>query len=625
MGELSVKSAQRSEIRNPYLLQVLQDIKALDWMLSEGLFEKNQQRIGAEQELCLIDEGGSPTLKGPDILARMEDGHVTTEIGKYNLEINLDPFELRADCLRRTEQQLIELLSKVASTASEEDSQVLLTGILPSLTFQHIQVDSMTPMERYRILNETMRAIRGKDFEIHIIGVDEMSASLNSVLFEACNTSFQTHLQIDTDDFVDQYNWAQMIAGPMVAAVTNSPLLFGRELWMETRIALFQQSVDTRNSANYLREKQSRVYFGNTWLRERVSEVFKEHLARFPLIFCADTEENSLFALQKGYIPTLRALRLHNGSIYTWNRICYGINNAMPHLRIECRYIPSGPTVADEIANFAFWLGLLKGMPEAYKQLPQKVAFKSAKDNFYRAARIGLNASFDWFGKTVSSQDLLLRELLPIAQKGLEAIHINAHDINRYLNVIERRVATAQTGAHWQIRNYRKLKDCFNTGVSITVLAKEMYERQQSGSPIHEWKDIDCGSVYTLSVHESTVNHLMVTDLFTISEDEPLAFVKSIMEWQKIRHLPVEDKDGNLVGLITATNVKAFHAMGEGWELLPVKKVMVKNLVTISENTPLKTAIALLENFGIGCLLVVHDQKLIGIITDTDVKRLLSN
>ncbi|MBK7871826.1 MAG: hypothetical protein IPJ74_14675 [Saprospiraceae bacterium] len=212
MGELFVKSAQHLSERNDYLVHVLKDIQALDMMLQEGMFEKGKQRIGAEQELCLIDEDGNPALTAPGILKNMSDPHFTTEIGKFNLEINLDPFELRSDCLRNTERQLLDLLGTLGNKASDADSNILLTGILPSLTHLHLQEECMAPVERYRILSDAMRTMRGRDFEIHIIGVDELIASNPSILFEACNTSFQMHLQIEPEEFVAHYNWAQMIS-----------------------------------------------------------------------------------------------------------------------------------------------------------------------------------------------------------------------------------------------------------------------------------------------------------------------------------------------------------------------------------------------------------------------------
>ncbi|MBK7871825.1 MAG: hypothetical protein IPJ74_14670 [Saprospiraceae bacterium] len=338
--------------------------------------------------------------------------------------------------------------------------------------------------------------------------------------------------------------------------------------------------MDTRSYTGHLRDRQSRVYFGNRWLHSSVSEVFKEHLTRFPMVFSTKIEKNALDVLKEGEIPNLRALRLHNGTVYTWNRICYGISEDLPHLRIECRYIPAGPTVVDEMANFAFWLGLMKGLPEHYKNLPHIASFRSAKDNFYRAARIGMNASFDWLGKMVTAEKLLLDELLPIAKEGLNKIHLNDSDINRYLGIIEQRILKQQNGAQWQVHNFRCLRDAYGPGIATNKLTQGMYERMEPGNPVHDWDNVDCRPIYAVNLQSDTIDQVMSVDLFTISQEEPLALVKAIMEWKNIRHLPVEDLHGDLVGLVTATNVQSFSSVSDEWEQLPIKNMMVKNLVT---------------------------------------------
>ena len=264
--------------------------------------------------------------------------------------------------------------------------------------------------------------------------------SLGSVLFEACNTSFQLHLQIKPDEFVAKHNWSQMIAGPVLSACVNSPLLFGNELWAETRIALFKQSLDTRSSQKYLRKKLPRVYFGNDWLKDSAAELWKGDLMRFPLILTSDNLHDSGAILSEGGIPDLRAIRLHNGTTYTWNRLCYGHTKPKPHLRIECRYLPSGPSGLDEVANFAFWIGLMNATPEGGTEFWRSVDFKNAKNNFIKAARTGLNTVFRWYGKNHTAKELILEQLLPKAKEGLEKVSVSADNISKYLGVIEKRV-----------------------------------------------------------------------------------------------------------------------------------------------------------------------------------------
>ncbi|MCO6479504.1 MAG: CBS domain-containing protein [Phaeodactylibacter sp.] len=619
MGELSVKPA--AESRNKFIKSLLQDIEALDRMLREGLFEKGKQRIGAEQEIFLVNELFQPASEGPELLDNLPPAF-TTEIGRYNLEANLDPFFLDGQAFKNTEKQLREMLGKLSEEARNRHVSPILTGILPTLRHCHLELKYMTPQIRYSILSEAMRRRRGSDFEIHIQGADELIARLDSVMFEACNTSWQMHLQIHPEVFAERYNWAQWIAGPVLAACANSPLLFGRELWHETRIALFQQSVDTRSSNNHLRNKLSRVGFGLHWLTGSVANLFKDNISRFPLLLTGEIKENALEVLNSGQAPQLRALRLHNGTVYSWNRPCYGISDTgAPHLRIENRYIPAGPSVQDEIANFAFWVGLMKGMPEQYGNLCDKLPFQMAKDNFYRAARSSLSSVFNWNGQQIPASTLILEKLLPIAEDGLREVGVDRLEIDHHLGIIERRALLRQNGALWLIRNFRKLADCYGKGVAVQEITSAIIERQRADAPVHEWEDVDCNRYYEVGSGKETVGRAMKTDLFTISQEEPLGLVQAVMKWKKIRHLPVEDEEGKLVGLITATNLKE----AGNPENHIAADIMVRCLITAHEDMALEEGAELIKRYGIGSLLVVRNEKLIGILTDTDFRRLYGN
>jgi len=600
--------------------RLIEDVATLEAMLQESAFEQKIQRIGAEQELALLNPDCDPAFLGPQILETMTDPHFTTEIGRFNIEINLDPFPLSPDCLGLMQQHLVELLRTGRETARALDARILLCGIMPTLTYQHLQRDAMTPNPRYYALSDAIHAMRGRDFEVFLTGVDDMITAMDSLVFESCNTSFQTHLQIPTEEFTERYNWAQMISGPMLAVCANSPLLFGRELWSETRIALFQQAVETRTSANQLRNQQPRVFFGNRWIQHSIAELFKDNIARFPVILTKEVPDSSMAQFLSGQVPSLAALRLHNSTVYNWNRPCYGILDGQAHLRIECRYIPSGPTALDEMANFALWLGLMQGMPEKYKGFHQRVSFRSAKDNFMRAARIGINAMMDWFGEAVSPTRLFEKELLPAAREGLSRSGINDQDADRLLGVVAQRIHKRQTGARWQIRNFRKLQDRFGSAVALTELTKMMYEHQQTEQPAHEWPDMEWGSTYIFDCERCPVGKMMITDVYTVQEEEPLCLVKSIMEWKNIRHLPVENAEGDLTGLVTATNLSEFENSGEGWEQQPIKNFMVRELLTVAEDAPLDTMKDLMIQHGVGSVLVVHGRKLTGIVTKTDVE-----
>ena len=620
MGSHSVRPIDES--RNTFTTLLLRDIEAMDIMLSKDMFERGHQRIGAEQELALIKSSGLPSIYGPDLLDQLPE-QFTTEIGKYNLEINLDPHELDANAFQKTEQQLRSLIGKLEKVGLERDTTPVMTGILPTFKRHHLEEKFMTERVRYKILSEAIRNLRGASFEINIQGADELIARLDSVMYEACNTSWQLHLQLHPEEFVEQYNWAQYISGPVLAVTANSPLLFGRELWHETRIALFQQSIDTRSSSNHLRDKSNRVGFGNDWLYDSPSAFFKDNISRFPSILMGENLEDAIEALNSGRIPKLKALRLHNGTVYTWNRPCYGISDTgYPHLRIENRYIPSGPTIKDAIANFMFWIGLMKGMPEKYSLLSEEVPFQIAKDNFYRAARSSLFSVFNWNGKEITAAKLILEELIPIARSGLRKIGIAESEIDENLGIIERRAILKVNGATWMLSNFRNLTACFGKGVAVQELTQALLYKQRSDRPVHEWADIDCEKVYDLSEGKTTVGRLMKTDLFTVNQEEPLSLVKAVMQWKKIRHLPVENDQGQLVGLVTRTNIE--NVEGELSELR-VKDFMVTDLITAEQNLSLNDAALLIKHHQVGCLPIIRNKKLTGILTDTDFRKLYGN
>lgn len=621
MGEHLVKKLATSQERKAFSKALLNDILALEQMLKEGMIEKGIQRIGAEQELCLVDRNYDPSSRGPEILDKIRDPQYTTELAKYNLEINLDPQVLQGECFSKTRQQLEYLLNIGRDASLHYRNKILLTGILPTIRLLHLKHDFMSPAVRYKALSDSFLGLRGGMFEINLQGVDELIASLETVLFEACNTSFQMHLQIDPDEFAARYNWAQAIAGPIMAISTNSPLLMGRELWNETRIALFKQSLDTRSSSNQLRDKVPRVYFGNDWIRNSVTDIFKDQITRFASVITEETGEDSLVQLENGRLPKLRALMLHNGTTYPWNRPCYGVSKNIAHLRIEARYLPSGPTVVDEMANFALWVGLMNAMPEEFRSVENIGDFREVKANFVNAARMGMKTGLTWDGKIWWAPNLMSKVLLPMAEKGLKKVGINNSDINTYLGIIEGRCAAKQDGSTWQIRNYRKLKDSFGMGKALSILTKEMYQRQEQGKPVHEWNDIKISSFQKGHLGQLTAAKIMSTDLFTVKDTDFVTLAENIMKWQDIRHLPVENTNGELAGIITAKNLNRWWAE-DGDPYAEVSKMMVKDVISVSPNTSIDDIRNLMFEYQIGCLPVIVKNKLVGIVTDTDVTKL---
>ncbi len=616
MGEFNVKKITGDGNKTEYISHLLSDIDALEYMLENGMFIKTPVRIGAEQEFCLANETWDPSNKANEILKEIDDEHFTSELTLYNLEINLDPAELNDRCFSEMHKQLDSLLEKAQAVAEKHGTNIILTGILPTVSEKYMGMDYMTPIKRYEVLNEVIREIRKDDIELHIKGVDEVNLHHNNILYEGCNTSFQSHLQIDPDDFANTYNWAQAIAGAILSVCTNSPLLLGQELWEETRIALFTQSVDTRASTFILNEKESRVSFGNGWIEGTVSDFYKDAVIRFRSLLTSDFEKDSMTQLREGKIPKLRALALHNGTIYKWNRICYGITEGKPHLRIENRYMPSGPTTADEMANMMLWVGVMVGRPKAFDDIHTKMNFKDAKSNFFNAARYGMAAQFHWEGQLLSSHQLLLDHFLPMAYRGLYSLGVSPRDAEYYLSIIEKRIRTSN-GSRWMVEAYRKLRTEFKAPVALRKLVATMYERNKRKYTVDAWL-LPRGDEFKVPAEELAVRDRMNTKIITAMENDSAELVLKMMLWKNIHHAPILDYNLELAGLLTWTDVQNYL---EKPELLKesIRSIMTTNLVTVEPDMKLSEAKALMEKNNFNCLPVVIGKQLIGIITTNDI------
>jgi len=620
MGDFRVRKIVDEHDRRKMYQYALKDIEAFEYMLKERMFEEGDLWIGAEQELCVVDEKFDPATSALQLLDKIDDEHYTNELALFNMEINLDPLPLKEKCFSNMEASLLELMKKGYKEAEKKNEHVLMTGILPTLKYHHLQSEYMTPIQRYETLSQTLSEIRGSKFEVYMQGVDDLIMSLGSVLFEACNTSFQLHLQIKPKDFVDQHNWSQMIAGPILSACVNSPLLFGNELWAETRIALFKQSLDTRSSQKYMRMKLPRVYFGRGWMRNSPAELWKNDIMHFPLLVTSDDLKDSNEVLRNGEIPDLRGIRLHNGTTYTWNRMCYGFSKKKPHLRIECRYLPAGPSALDEIANFAFWIGLMRCEPEGGVEFWKNHSFKEVKNNFVLAARSGLNTVFRWYGKNIPAKQLILEELLPMARKGLQSSNVASEDIDKYLSVIEKRVSKEVTGSNWTVENFRNLSKHYGESIALKEVIHQSLEYQKQNIPLHEWENAPIKD-YPIAEKDPTVDQLMSTNIFSVNENASIEIVKSILNWNKIHHLPVENKDGDLVGLITDGTIERLE--NEKKELCCfARDIMLTDLVTINSYDSMKRAKEMFEKSKVSGIPVTYNKKLVGMITLTDVAKI---
>lgn len=618
MGDQQI-SPLTSQAKKEFLRHLLDDINALETMIADGMIESGITRIGAEQEYCLVRDNLRPAMTGPEILASTADPHFTSELAKWNLEINLDPQDAGPGCFDRMRNQLVELLDLAHKKAEAFDSKVILTGILPTIRKSELDFVNMTPNPRYRVLDNILKELRGEEFTLSIEGVDEVSVKTDSILYEACNTSFQIHLQIEPDEFADKYNWAQVVAGPVLACCVNSPLLLGKELWNETRIALFRQSLDIRHAGNYIRDKQPRVAFGYDWLKESVVEIFRDDVAMYRLLISAEVEEKSTDQLVQNKVPELRAMNLHNGTLYKWNRACYGIGGGVPHLRIENRYVPAGPTPIDEMANMAFWVGLMMAMPDKSRGNWEKCFhFKEVRHNFLKAAQHGLSNEFTWFGEVKTASELILEDLLPMAAKGLKSMGVPRKESRPYLNIIEQRVLKRQTGSDWIVNSMRKLQKKCTADESILIVTQQMNDYCKEGTPVHEWKLPKRSVLKSIPKRYERVDSIMTSNVMTVRDDDLLGYAMSIMDWYNFRHLPVENNKGQVIGVVTAKDVEQYISESDALPL--VRDCMTTDVLTIAPERSLEKAEKTMLANEIGSLPVVRDDRVIGIITAEDIR-----
>ncbi len=440
-------------------------------------------------------------------------------------------------------------------------------------------------------------------------------------MMESCNTSFQVHFQTSPADFVSHYNLAQAITAPLLAAAVNSPLLFGHRLWQETRVALFQHSTDARSRPQLARSQPTRVSFGENWLEHSVIALFHDQISRFRPIMITQPDEDPFQVLARGGTPLLSALRMHNGTVWRWNRACYGVADGVAHLRIENRALPSGPTVLDEIANSAFFAGLMLALPEEYGDIAKRMTFDDAKANFFAAARHGLSAQFNWIdGKSHSAPSLILDHLRSLASQGLESAGVDTSDIDSYLGVIDERVKSGRTGAQWMLRSLAA-PGPGSKDMRYRTLTSTMLQQQKEGRPVHTWPIIEATENEDWRQSYQTVGQFMATDLFTLRPDDLVDLAASVMDWRHIRHVPVEDEEGRLVGLVThraLLRLLSRRTQAEIANPLTVREIMKTDPVTVSSTTTTLEAMELMRRNRVGCLPVVDEDQLVGIVTSYD-------
>ncbi|MGD8911419.1 MAG: glutamate--cysteine ligase [Candidatus Thiodiazotropha sp.] len=447
-----------------------QETRLLAEWFDAGIFASDGSVGGFELEACLLDQKAGPAPLNQPLLEKLDEPLVVPELATFNVEINSTARQLQGDVFERMAEELQRVWDKCNYLAQPLGVRMAMVGIMPSLQQQALALRNMSPLNRYRALNEQIFKLRHhKPLSIHIEGRELLDLQHHDVMLESAATSFQIHLQVDEKHAAKFYNLSKIASAPMVAVSANSPYLFGYDLWDETRIPLFEQSIAVGAS-----DLSKRVSFGIRYVYESIMENFEANLQRYPVLLPLLMDEPA---------EKLAHLRLHNGTIWRWNRPLIGFDDSgKPHLRIEHRVVPAGPSVSDSIANAAFFFGLLTGLADRYEAPQEEMGFIRARSNFYNAAREGLFAEFFWFSwKTCRADQLIREQLLGIARAGLSNLGIEPASIDYWLGIIERRVVLGINGAIWQRQWVAR------HGADFKALMEAYLAQQESGKPVHEW------------------------------------------------------------------------------------------------------------------------------------------
>ena len=487
MGEeVDAQEFSRAD-RTRHREKVRRCLDVFERMLGESAFDTDDPMTGLEVELNLVDEAGDPALKNAEALAAIADPAFQTELGQFNIEINVEPAKLRERGLTTFEESLRHSLNDAEAKSSEVGAHLVMIGILPTLQPGHMGPQSISANPRYRLLSEQILQARGEDITISITGPDErLDTTSDSILPEAACTSTQFHVQTSPDDFPEYWNASQVIAGVQLALGANAPYLLGKQLWRETRIPLFEQATDTRSEELKVQGVRPRVWFGERWITS-VFDLFEENVRYFPALLPITDDEDPMAVLDSGGVPQLHELRLHNGTIYRWNRPVYDISSGVPHLRVENRLLAAGPTVADLMANAAFYFGLVRALAENERPLWTQMSFSAAEENFHVAAQRGIDAQLYWPGiGQVGATELVLRRLLPLAHAGLEAWGVDADERDRLLGIIEQRCLTGTNGAEWFVAKMagRAGQDRYD---ALREVLEEYRTNMHTNEPVHTW------------------------------------------------------------------------------------------------------------------------------------------
>jgi gamma-glutamyl:cysteine ligase YbdK (ATP-grasp superfamily) len=493
MGEKVVAGAFDLADRRMYRHKLQQCLVGLERLLDEKRFDRPRNLMGLEIELNLADSDGLPRMMNEEVLARIASRDFQTELAQFNIEVNVAPHRLYGRVLDRLAEELRTGLGYADRMAAEVGARIVMVGILPTLEAQDLVSSNLSRADRYTLLNDRILAMRGEDITLDIKGVEHLVYTSASIAPEAACTSMQMHLQVTPGRFAAVWNAAQVVSGPQVAVGANSPFLFGRELWRETRPLLFQQATDTRPQELRAQGVRPLTWFGERWI-DSAADLFAENLRYFPSLLPICDDEEPLRVLDDGGVPQLRELTLHNGTIYRWNRPVYEVVDGVPHLRVENRVMPAGPTVADVIANAAFYYGLVRALAEASRPIWHRLPFGAAAANFDAACRDGIGAVLHWPRSRgtalaeIPAVDLIHDELLPLAAVGLDAWGIDPVDRDLYLGIIEERCRLRTNGAEWQAETFHRLLERgLDRRAALAAMTRRYRGHSVDGEPVHTW------------------------------------------------------------------------------------------------------------------------------------------
>jgi hypothetical protein len=495
MGQEIATETLGSSDRQRYRTKVQRCLDALARMLTEGGFSDSPPHIGLEVELNLVDDDQQPAMANTVVLEKLDDPSFTTELGQHNLELNVAPRPLSGDQATELEQELVTALTGAGVKAQDAGTTLVMIGMLPTLREEHFKARWLSNNARYARLNDQIFAARGEDMVLAMDGptipgqrAERLRTSTDSILAESACTSAQLHLQVPPEAFAPHWNAAQCLAGVQVAIAANSPFLLRKALWHETRIPLFLQATDTRPEELKTQGVRPRVWFGERWITS-IFDLFEENVRYFPGLLPEFDDEDPFEALDRGRAPRLAELRLHNGTIWRWNRPVYDIADGVPHLRVENRVLPAGPTVIDLMANAAFFYGAQHALATEERPVWTQMSFQAAEENLYAGARHGFDAQLYWPGiGWVPPDELVLRRLLPMAHEGLRQCGVSDAARERYLGVIEHRCLAQRSGSTWQRAAVTRMEERgLDRDEALVEMLSRYVELSSTNDPVHTW------------------------------------------------------------------------------------------------------------------------------------------